>query len=209
MNFRSIFFLIALLLTQKELYSQDNASNTYKTIAFSEAETKFIRNYFRAEFQSQALDYDNIITENIETDSYEIFLGKEFESVPGCSFDLNWSESLIGSLGEPNSTFKFFHVEATGGGTQYWTEIYCLKSMNGIPSSVFQLDIPCPFNSPSGCSDRPELVKIDNNILVFTIGFVGPNDGNCCPSWEYEISCQFQANKLTLLSKRKVKQTQN
>ena len=112
-------------------------------------------------------------------------------------------------LGEPNSTYKFFHVEATGGGTEYWTDIYGLKSINGIPSSVFQLDIPCPFNSPSGCSDRPELVKIDNNILVFTIGFVGPNDGNCCPSWEYEISCQFQANKLTLLSKRKVKQTQN
>ena len=209
MNFKSIFFLITLVLTQNDLYSQNNAGNTFKTIAFSDAETIFITNYFKAEFQSNALDYDNIITENIENGNYEIFLGKEFESVPGCSFDLNWSESLIGLLGEPNSTYKFFHVEATGGGTEYWTDIYGLKSMNGIPSSVFQLVIPCPFNSPSGCSDRPELVKIDNNILVFTIGFVGPNDGNCCPSWEYEISCQFQANKLTLLSKRKVKQTQN
>ena len=209
MNFKSIFFLITLVLTQNDLYSQNNAGNTFKTIAFSDAETIFITNYFKAEFQSNALDYDNIITENIENGNYEIFLGKEFESVPGCSFDLNWSESLIGLLGEPNSTYKFFHVEATGGGTEYWTDIYGLKSINGIPSSVFQLDIPCPFNSPSGCSDRPELVKIANNILVFSIGFVGPNDGNCCPSWEYEISCKFHANKLTLLSKRKVKQTQN
>lgn len=173
MNFKTIFFLIALLLTQKELYSQNNASSTFKTIAFSVAETIFITNYFKAEFQSNAMGYDNIITENIENGNYEIFLGKEFESVPGCSFDLNWSESLIGSLGEPNSTYKFFHVEATGGGTEYWTDIYGLKSINGIPSSFFQLDIPCPFTSPSGCSDSPELVKIANNILVFSIGFVG------------------------------------
>jgi hypothetical protein len=41
------------------------------------------------------------------------------------------------------------------------------------------------------------------------IGFVAPNDGECCPSWEYEVAYKFQTNKLTLVSKKKVKQLQN
>ena len=209
MNFKNIFFLTGLVFAQITLYSQNRANTTANTIAFSDAETAFITNYFRSQFQEQAVDYDNIVTEKLETGNFEIFLGKEFDMVPGCSFDLSWNKSLIGSLGEPNSIYKFFDVEATGGGTEYWTDIYVLKLLNGKPNSVFSLDIPCPFNSPNGCSDRPMLKKIDNNILLISLGFVGENDGTCCPSWEYEVAYKFQSNNLTLLSKRKVKQLEN
>ena len=209
MNLKSTFLIIALAIAQMASFSQNNANTTANTVAFSEAETTFITNYFKSQFQDQAVDYDNIVTERLENGSYDIFLGKEFDMVPGCSFNLKWNKSLIGSLGEPNSIYKFFNVEATGGGTAIWIETYALKLLNGKPNSVFQLDVPCPFNSPNGCNDSPLLTKIDNNILLFNIGFVGPNDGECCPSWEYEVAYKYQAKKLTLVSKRKVKQLQN
>ena len=209
MNFKNLFFLTGLAFAQITVYGQNRANTTANTIAFSDAETEFITNYFRSQFQEQAVDYDNIVTERLENGSYDIFLGKEFDMVPGCSFNLKWNKSLIGSLGEPNSIYKFFNVEATGGGTAIWIETYALKLLNGKPNSVFQLDVPCPFNSPNGCNDSPLLTKIDNNILLFNIGFVGPNDGECCPSWEYEVAYKYQAKKLTLVSKRKVKQLQN
>ena len=209
MNFKSIFFLIATLLIQNGLFSQNNASSNGNSIAFSDAETAFITNYFRSQFEEQAVDYDNIVTESLENGYYEIFLGKEFDMVPGCSFYMMYDKSLIGSLGEPNSIYKFFDVEATGGGTEYWTDIYALKLVNGKPASVISLDIPCPFNSPNRCSDRPMLTKIDNNILLINIGFIAEHDGNCCPTWEYEVAYKFKTDQLTLVSKRKVRQIEN
>jgi hypothetical protein len=206
MKFKSTFFLIATLLIPNALFSQNNASSNGNSVAFSDAETAFITNYFRSKFHEQAVDYDNLVTESLENGYYEIFLGKEFNMVPGCSFSMMYDKSLIGSLGEPNSIYKFFDVEATGGGTEYWTDIYALKLVNGKPASVLSLEIPCPFNYPNRCSDRPMLTKIDKNILLINLGFIAEHDGNCCPSWEYEVAYKFQSNKLTLISKRKVKQ---
>jgi len=198
----------ALLIPSLAL-SQDFKKDPDKFIKFNEAEISFISNYFRTEYKEDAESYENIITENITEDHYHIHPGPEEENSASSSFSLYWNKSLIASLGEANNQYKFFHVSANGGGNAYWTEIYALKLSNDIPTSIFQMAVPCPFSSPNRCSDSPKLFKIDKNILLFNIGFVGPNDGECCPSWEYEVAYKFQSNKLTLVSKRKVKQLEN
>jgi hypothetical protein len=188
---------------------QDFSKNPSQYTKFNEAEISFISDYFRTVYKEDAESYENILTENITEDYYDIHPGGAEEMAASSAFSLYWNKSLIASLGEANNQYKFFHVSANGGGNANWTEIYAMKLSNDIPNSVFQIDVPCPFNSPNGCNDSPLLTKIDNNILLFNIGFVGPNDGECCPSWEYEVAYKFQTNKLTLVSKKKVKQLQN
>jgi hypothetical protein len=198
--------IVFVLSIQCLALSQDFKKDPSKYTKFNEAEISFVSDYFRSVYKQDAESYENILTENITDDSYNIHPGPEGEIAASSYFSLYWHNSLIASLGEANNQYKFFHVSANGGGNANWTEIYAMKLSNGIPNSVFQIDVPCPFNSPNGCSDSPELTKIDNNILLFNIGFVGPNDGQCCPSWEYEVAYKYLAKKLTLISKRKVKQ---
>lgn len=198
--------IILVLSVQCLALCQDFKKDPAKYTKFSETEISFISDYFRTVYKEDAESYENILTENITEDYYDIHPGPAEENSASSAFSLYWNKSLIGSMGEANCQFKFFHVSANGGGNANWTEIYALKLSNDIPTSLFQIDVPCPFSSPNGCNDSPQLTKIDNNILLFNIGFVGPNDGECCPSWEYEVAYKFKTDQLTLVSKRKVKQ---
>ena len=188
----------------KNFIKKIESKRDFSNANFNDDELKYIISFFENEISKSSENNQKTIVVN-DTVGITVQIEGELGYVPAIFLERNFNKSLAGDIDKDGTYEILFAVEVTGGGTEYWSELYCLKIFPNNNYLLIRMEVPCACSGiDSGNYDCKEpnttiINVIDNRLTIESRCFL-ESDANCCPSTKIISEYKFQNNEIILIS---------
>jgi hypothetical protein len=172
---------------------------------FNKQEINHLIDYFSAGLRRD-FGVNQVIKVNVNGngdigESITVSIKGDLGYVPAIDIPLHYLSSLRNDLDSDGNQDIIFEAGVTGGGTAYWSELYCLTFMPDSIIRISRINIECPCEQNYQCYEpNTEVIDVRGNKLLIKSRCFGPDDANCCPSQIFNVWYAFSEGMLKLMN---------